>query len=244
VIKNGQPENVFILCYGGEEVPFRVIYRNRTQLSVSVLPDKQVEVIAPEGKAIDQVLASVDRRAAWIAKQRRYFDQFQPKLPGPRYVSGETHLFLGRQYRLKVREETPQTVKLVGRFLHVQAADRDDTNLVRGLVEDWYRTHGRAIFAHRLELCLASAKSLELSAPNLVVRKMVKRWGSCTKAGNILLNTDLVKVPVHCIDYVIMHELCHLKIHNHGKEFYRLLARCMPDWEKRKKRLDSFVIWQ
>lgn len=242
MIKNGQPDNVFLLCYGGEEAPFRVEFRKRSQLSISVLPDKQIEVIAPEGKALDQVLASVDRRAAWILKQRRHFEQFQPKLPGPRYVSGETHLFLGRQYRLKVRQGTPQQVKLIGRFLHVHAVDRDAAALVRRLVEDWYRTHARTIFAHRLDLCLESAKSLELSAPNLVVRKMVKRWGSCTKAGNILLNTDLVMVPVHCIDYVIMHELCHLKIHNHGTEFYRLLTRCMPDWEKRKKRLDAIVL--
>lgn len=209
-----------------------------------MLPDKQVEVVAPEGKAIDQVLALVGRRASWIAKQRRYFEQFQPKLPGPRFVSGATHLFLGRQYRLKVRAAMPREVKLIGRFLHVHATDRNDAAWVRRLVEDWYRTRAQAVFAHRLDLCLESAKSLELSAPNVIVRKMVKRWGSCTKAGNILLNADLVKVPVHCIDYVIMHELCHLKIHNHGKGFYRLLTRCMPDWERRKKRLDSFVIWQ
>ena len=112
----------------------------------------------------------------------------------------------------------------------------------RSLVASWYDDHAKAIFKNRMSVCLANCSSLKLpSPPKLFVRPMKRRWGSCTKQGRITLNVDLVKAPIHCIDYVIVHELCHLKIHDHSLAFYRLLSRVMPDWPTRKQRLDSQV---
>jgi len=240
MIENGQPDGSFLLRYGDLVIPFRVHFRERKHLAITVHPEMKLEVSAPTGTALDPVLAKVEKRARWIARQWRYFEQYRPPQPERRYVSGETHIYLGRQYRLKVKVGPHEHVKLIGRFLHVQASYREDGERIRNLLEVWYRIHAQSIFAHRLHQCLEAARSLRLTAtPNMVIRKMTRRWGSCTKAGNILLNLDLVKVPVPCIDYVIVHELCHLKAHNHGKEFYRFLDRCMPDWEARKKRLES-----
>jgi hypothetical protein len=111
---------------------------------------------------------------------------------------------------------------------------------VAQLLDAWYREHAQTVFAARIKICLDSARSLNIPSIGFVLRKMTRRWGSCTKAGTILLNPELVRVSVFCIDYVIMHELCHIRAHNHGPEFYRLLGRSMPDWERRKKKLDSF----
>jgi predicted metal-dependent hydrolase len=134
-------------------------------------------------------------------------------------------------------------VKLQGKFLHVYTSDKDDTGRVQGLLGVWYREHARMVFARRLECChTAAAGLLGINRPGFQLRRMSRRWGSCTRAGNVLLNPDLVKAPLACIDYVVMHELCHLKVLNHGPEFYRLLGRCMPDWERRKGRLDAFVV--
>lgn len=236
---NGQSHEV---VFGKHRIPFDLEFRDRKRLKISVDPNQTVTVVAPVGRTVEEVLERVQKRAAWIARQRAHFDKFQPLTPPRRYVAGETHLYLGRQYRLKLIEDEIASVKLVGRFFRVHLPDRDDTEKVRCLLDDWYRGHARDIFARRLEVCLDSARSLGASQPEIVVRQMTKRWGSCTKAGRILLNTELVKTPLHCIEYVIMHELCHLKFHNHSREFYRLLARCMPDWEQRKHRLESFVL--
>ena len=203
----------------------------------------RVKVTAPTGSSMDAVLARVEKRAGWIFKQIRFFEQYQPEQPIPRYVSGETHLFLGRQYRLKVGECSAEGVKLIGRFFFVWVKDRHDPRAIQNHLDAWYRDHAERLFTTRLRIAVGSTKALAIkSCPKLLIRRMERRWGSCTKAGNILLNVNLIKAPIHCVDYVIMHELCHLKVHNHGDEFYRLLMRCMPDWKARKRRLESVEI--
>ena len=241
MIQNGRPDDGYLLTYDGHSIPFQIDLRDRSKLTINVYPDLRVEVLAPQNQPMDRILARIERRASWIVKQWRYFEQFQPTLPKRQFVSGETHVYLGRQYRLKVSKGTKSEIKLVGRFFQVQNPDRDNTEEIGCLLENWYLTHAKNVFTNRLRLCQKTCRILEL--PNtfaVTVRKMARRWGSCTQSGNITLNVDLVKTPVYCIDYVIVHEMCHLKIHNHSPAFFRLLTRCMPDWERRKAKLDSF----
>jgi predicted metal-dependent hydrolase len=203
----------------------------------------RVEVLAPAGKALNLILARVGRRSRWIVKQWRYFDQFQPKQPDRRFVSGETHVYLGRQYRLKITKGIPSQVRLVGRYFLVRHSDPSDSGEVSRLLQDWYVSHAKALFVARLSYWISGCRPLAMpEMPTLTVRKMTRRWGSCTKSGTVALNIDLIKVPLTFIDYVIVHELCHLKVHNHSPAFYRLLFRSMPDWKQRKERLDSFAI--
>lgn len=157
-------------------------------------------------------------------------------------MAGETHLYLGRQYRLRIHQASSASVKLVGRFFHVSVPDREDTGAIAAAMERWYRSHAERIFHQRLEHCAQAAASLRSRSIRLRIRPMKRRWGSCTRAGTITLNIDLVKTPLHCIEYVIMHELCHLHIYDHSPAFFRLLSRCMPDWRQRKERLESVVL--
>jgi predicted metal-dependent hydrolase len=240
MIERVQPGGGYLLRYAGYAIPFRVSVGDRSKLIIHVYPDMRVEVLAPKDKDLDLVLARVDRRARWILKQWRYFEQFQPKQPDRRFVSGETHVYLGRQYRLKVAKGIPSQVKLIGRYFLVRHSDPDDFEEVSRLLQDWYRRHARSLFAGRVSHWISECRPLAMpEAPTVTIRKMTRRWGSCTKKGIIALNIDLIKVPLTFIDYVIVHELCHLRIHNHSPAFYKLLTRSMPDWRQRKERLES-----
>lgn len=239
ITKNGRG---YFLHYGGDKIPFDLSVKDRKRLSISVHPDLSVTVVAPEDKTLEQVLGRVQYRAAWIQKQRRYFSQFLPSLPPKQYVSGETHYYLGRQYRLKVRSADQDSVKLIGRFLIVDLPKPKDQERVKSLVCAWYRNHAQSLFEKKLDAAHDSASSLKVKKPKIQLRHMKTRWGSCTKNGTILLNPELIKAPIHCIEYVILHELFHLKVHNHGKLFYLLLSRQMPDWKKRKEKLDGLLL--
>ncbi len=228
--------------YGSQIIQFTLEYRERKTLEISVYPDASVNVVAPIGRTYEEVEQKVRQRAFWIIEQRYFFSLFLPKQPEKRYVSGETFYYLGKQYKIKVEQSEQEQIVLKYGIINVYVKDRTDSEQVRSLLEKWYRERAGIKFHERLELCHKKIKKYDVPLPIVHIRKMKKRWGSCSKNGAIILNTELIKAPSHCIDYVIMHEMCHIKYFNHGKEFYNLLIQIMPDWEKRKKRLEQVLL--
>jgi predicted metal-dependent hydrolase len=173
----------------------------------------------------------------WLLHQLRAFERYHP-LPVPRrYVSGETHLYLGRQYRLRIRRGA-DGVKLSAGFLLVTTGEHRNA---KRLVNAWYRQRARDVFERRLRVLLTAAPWLNRSDHSLRVRPMTRRWGSCGPSGVITLNVDLVKAPPSCIDYILAHELSHLLELNHSKRFYALLERAVPDWRLARERLNQVV---
>jgi predicted metal-dependent hydrolase len=225
------------VTFGSESFAVELTYSDRANLKITVHPDQRVVVQAPLGKPLEEVLRRVCKRAAWIIRQIDNFDRFQPLPSERRYVTGETHWYLGRKYRLKVRTAGENRVTLTRGVLWVYVSS-NSSDKVRDLLESWYCDRLRRVFAERYERARAIAIRAGLPEPQFASRLMRRRWGSCAKSGRITLNTELIKAPISSIDYVIIHELCHLKYKNHSREFYRLLTRLLPDWQDRKTRLE------
>ena len=209
----------------------------RRTLAISVQPDGTLELVAPADISEECILLKVDKRRKWILAQRRQFVEMNAHRPQQRYVSGATHRYLGRQYRLKISSGESPGVLLKGGYFHVTTSTGDSEE-VKKLLGKWFRQKAGEQFARRVAAWEPWCARHRLPTPRMRLLKMPKRWGSASSDGRIAFNPELIHMPSPCIDYVVTHEICHLKIPRHDSKFYRLLTSLLPEWKVLKQRLE------
>lgn len=239
------------LHYGQDKISYEVIRKDKSRkLRIKVHPDQRVVVTVPMQVTDEFIHNSVKKRARWIWQHVQDFAKQKSDVLPRRYVSGETQFYLGRRYVLKVIIDPEQVagVKLIRGKLTVTLT-HDDSNAsdgsnratkIKSLLDGWYQTKAKTIFAERLAAVLPQANWVN-GSPTFKILSMKKQWGSCSTQGNLVLNPHLVKAPKECIDYVILHELCHIAEYNHSDRFWRLLTQVMPHWREVKTQLDSMA---
>lgn len=231
--------------FGSKKIDFLVEYSARKTLGITVTSDSVVLVKAPIDSSLDKIKEKLLKKAPWILKQQSFFLSFYPRTPVRKYIGGETHLYLGRQYLLRIENDKlkfkNEKVVLKGKSLTVYTNEKDNVQL---LVEIWYFQKAKEKF-NQIAIVLferfVKRYNLSFTTYHLSLRKMPTRWGSCTPKGKIILNPELIKAPRGCIEYVIVHELCHLIYHDHTQKFIDLQTKEMPDWEKWKSKLESLL---
>lgn len=229
------------LTYGDDTIRYDVRFlASRQTLAIEVHPDSRVLVRAPLGCSEALIAERVQKRAAWISRQLAEFERYRPRTPARQYVNGESHLYLGRQYRLKLVSGDAASVKLTRGQLLVSLLGEPDRERVKALLHRWYLDRARTVFGEVLDASLLHFKGVE--HPRLIVRAMQSRWGSLSRAGTMTVNVNLVRAPRPCIEYVVIHELCHIKHRDHDARFFKLLRQVMPDWEERKQRLERALL--
>ncbi len=226
-----------LIRFGLRRQPSRTVQR----VAIHVEPDGSVLVDAPEATPIDAVLKAVKKRSRWISQHVSAARERLAHVLPREYVSGEALHYLGRRYRLKVVVQagaTPDT-RMRGGFIVVTVPEHAPT-MIRAALDAWYRLRARELFADRLTAVAAPLRWV-MQLPPTRLQFMTVQWGSCSPAGRITLNPLLIKTPRECVDYVLLHELCHLLHHNHSPKFYKTLERHMPRWRVIKEKLDNMA---
>jgi len=227
------------IVYGLKTIDFSLFYHDRKTMEIAVHPDNTVVVKAPIQYDILVIKKKLNKRARWILRQMSYFKQFNPKTPDRCYVDGEKHPYLGKQYCLKLTEGTENSVKLSRGFFHITCRNTPTPKTVKKLLNQWYLEKARLQFTESMDRCWQKVNSTSVSKPNISIKQMQRRWGSLSSdKSTVTLNIYLIRVPKECIDYVVTHELCHMKHYNHSPEFYKHLYSIISDWKKIKNKLE------
>ncbi|SNT70926.1 M48 family metallopeptidase [Psychrobacter sp. LV10R520-6] len=250
-----------MFSYGTDVIHYEIIRKpvsskaqvNKTQprkVLIKVHPDQRVVATAPDDATAEIIHDAMLKRARWIWQNLQAFARQKDHVLPKRYVSGETQFYLGRRYVLKVLSDSQSSIKLSRGKLNVTlASDALDTDAVdtdkqaskvKALIDQWYQDKAKGIFAERLVAVLPKATWAH-DVPTFKILAMKKQWGSCSTKGSLILNPHLIKAPKECIDYVILHELCHIVEHNHSERFWRLLTQVMPNWKAVKAKLDGMA---
>ena len=251
-----------VFTYGNDTIHYDVIRKTQPsdtakkvarKVIIKVHPDQRVVATVPHDASEDAISDAMHKRARWIWQSINNFAKQKDTVLHKRYVSGETQFYLGKRYVLKVIVDAEQvpSVKLSRGKLNVTikheiskdtAPDSQESRevKVKPLIDKWYQHKAKAIFHERLAELLPKTTWVT-GIPSFRVMAMKKQWGSCSTKGNLMLNPHLVKAPKECIDYVVLHELCHIAEHNHSERFWRLLTQVMPNWKAVKAKLDSMA---
>ncbi len=238
-----------VVKYGKTEIPYRIRRSHRrSTVAVTVAPGEGVVLMAPTCATIRRLDRVVHQKARWIVDRLRHVAEVEAGTSTKEFVSGETFMYLGRSYRLKVEPRVaPKPAKLDRGWLRVQVARdvsvAERAPLVRVALEAWYTKQAQTRIPERVD---ALASKFALQPRSVQIRHQLKRWGSCDAHGNLRFNWRIIQAPMGLVDYVVAHELAHLRHKDHTKAFWALLGKLMPDCDLRRESLRNLgepLVW-
>lgn len=224
-----------------QDIEFKVVFSRRRTLGISVLPDSSVVVRVPYRTSEKTINRIVQEKAAWIIKHRdNYRNRGNGKISRS-YINGESHLFRGNESVLRIEKTQKSFVLFLDSTIHMGLEKENDEKAVKSLLYKGYKAEAARIFPELMQAAVIKHENQSFKPTGLIIRSMKRRWGSCSNKGVITLSTELIKLPDQYIEYVIIHELCHLKHHNHGTGFYELLSELFPEWKSVRKNLRQYI---
>jgi predicted metal-dependent hydrolase len=234
---------VLTLAAESGDIPIRLVRGKGRRARITILLDGEVRLTVPRHVSAGQAIAFAREKAAWIERTVRKVEAYSRPATPARSVETGRITVLGHDYPLKIEPGGRRAAIFRDEALVVAVPDPGDVEAVRRRIETWLKKRAVDVFGMVMERCLETAPDgIGSAAPPWTVRRMKRRWGSCGRDGRIVFNVRLVQTPMPLVEYVVMHELCHLKHHNHGKAFYALLSQCLPDWKTRRKALNAIAV--
>ncbi|OIP58349.1 MAG: hypothetical protein AUK54_00170 [Helicobacteraceae bacterium CG2_30_36_10] len=209
-------------------IDYEIVRSNRSSIGITVERDGSIVVNAPQDLEADEIEKHVYKKRLWLWEKLAIKKEYQEKIIKKSFISGESFYYLGRSYRLEIIDEDIGLKLKKGWFV----LGKKYQTKANEHFKNWYSEHLRAKIKERLSLL---TKKLNIEIPAFRIMELGFRWGSCTKEGVLNFNWKIVMAPIGVIDYIIVHELVHLKIHTHSDLFYKEVQRTIPSYLEKKK---------
>lgn len=229
--------SVYLLRTSKRDISIDMTYGFRKRLTLTVYPDQKIVARIPHGFPKQKIEEYFQKKTRWMLKHLDHFEQHPPESEKT-YTEGEIHTHLGKKYFLNINQGSSK-VALKENELILQIKDPSDSEMKKRVLDNWYRKEAITILTPIFDQWLTKLHFMDLPQVMLRFYKMKRRWGSCSVKGVITLNSELIKKDPDLIDYVIVHEICHLKVPAHNKAFYTLMESVMPVWKDRRKALNN-----
>jgi predicted metal-dependent hydrolase len=228
--------------FNTDGIEYSVIYSARRSIAINIHPDSTVKVRVPYRTSLKSIDLLVHQKAGWIIKHRNKFKKRDKCISDLKYVNGEVHLFRGNKVTLSIEKSKKPYITIDTDVIKLGLERTNDEVAVKKLLYKGYKHEALKVFQEILFKVIKMNEKQMFGPEKLVIRTMKRRWGSCSSKGVITLNTELIRLSDKYIEYVILHELCHLKHHNHGKYYYSLLSEVCPDYKETRKSLKDYVV--
>ncbi|HAX02663.1 MAG: hypothetical protein A2Y45_01510 [Tenericutes bacterium GWC2_34_14] len=229
----------------GKVIQVELVRKNVKNINLTIRPDLTIFVSAKPTLPMESIEEYIKSKSSWIVKRIGRFKATKSvNTISHEYVSGESYKFLGKQYRLDLElTASSERVMLTDGYIKLFVKNKNKKTTKSRLMDEWYRKQAKTIFEDSLDRIYTIIEPYINKKPTMDFKVMKKRWGSCLRSKNmILLNLELIKAPMYCIDYVVLHELVHFIHRNHDAKFYEMLTVLMPDWKQRKEILDEEIV--
>lgn len=222
-----------IITINGKDLKYNLLRSCRRSVMAKICKDGTVEVRAPLLYTVNDMSKFLQQHWRWLTN---HYDKIveNAESQNKKFISGETHYYLGEKYELKVAESDSNSVKIVDNYLIVNCKSEE---LVEKTLMNWYKKMAVEKFNELLPPIIESFRKYNVSPQKFTIRDMKSRWGSCSRQGNISLNLQLIKLNENCIRQVMVHEMCHLVYFDHQEGFYSLMDKEFPEWKKWKSEL-------
>lgn len=232
--------------FGSKWIEYKVQRGMRKKtVAITISPASQVIVLSPSYLNKYEIRDIVKKKAQWIIEKQEYFKNLLQLFPDKEFVSGEQILLLGKKYRLKIIKKNVNTIakpQIQGRKISLEVDkilnQENRKQVIKDIFINWYQNQAEIIVKKRIS---KFSKLLGIKPDKIIIRNQQKRWGSCSSKGILRFNWKIAMMPISIIDYIVVHELCHISVKNHSTEFWKKVSLVISDYKKRRDWLKDNV---